>query len=972
MRKILVMALMAVALSLPSAYGQERHLTAPPLMTTPEPGGRVELESAAFDVDSAGGAMRTSIDMTFRNRGTRTLEGRLEFPLAPGQQVVGFALDVDGRMRDAVPVPKAKGRQVFESIERRGVDPGLLEQTAGESFRLRVFPFAPGGTRRVRIVLLETLDARGSASLPVHIARGLGEIPVQVRADAPVAVDGLLRDVALKRAGMATRLLLRPADVPPARPVRLRFAAAAGPRVQVQHHEDARYFVAEIPVAAAARPRTLPRRMGLVWDSSTSGRARAHDLELALLDAYFAKAGDVEVHLVRLRDRAEPAVRYVVRGGDWRELRRTLERSIYDGATATVDWRPDPAVGEYLLFGDGLFNYGDAPFPAFGPRQRLHAVSTTATADIARLRALTDARGGRTIVLRDAAGLDDARQALLLSPTLIEQVEGTGVADLVAESTTVEQGVVRIAGRIVDADARVSVVLADGRRLDVPLRGAREGDLAAPLWARYSIAQLGAEPARNRARIAAIGQRFSLVTPETSLLVLENLDDYVRYEIEPPADLRADYARLRGEIGKRRDAGMRERIDRVAEQWADRVAWWERAFPKDAPRKPAVTDGRTGGAVSAAAEDAAMAADAAAASAQRESRERAESPAALRAMAPPPAPAPVAAEANTLDTIVLTGSRIASDGFQAPERAATAAIVLQPWQSDSPSARRLREAAADDVYDIYLDERDAEPRGTAFFLDAADVLAEKGRTALALRVLSNLAELQLEDRHVLRVLAYRLMHAGRADLAIPVLRQVLAMAGEEPQSQRDLGLAHAAAGERQAAIDALYEVVRGDWDGRFPDIEITALAELNAIIATAPRPLDTQAIDARLLRALPLDLRAVLSWDSDASDMDLWVTDPNGEKAYYGNRLTYQGGRMSSDFTGGYGPEEFALRTAKKGRYRVEANFFGERQPLVTGATTLQLWLSTGFGTPRQKDRTVTLRLKQRSETVFVGEFEVE
>ena len=50
-----------------------------------------------------------------------------------------------------------------EAIERREVDPGLLEQTEGDFFRLRVYPFPPGGSRQVRIVLMEPLvrDAQG-------------------------------------------------------------------------------------------------------------------------------------------------------------------------------------------------------------------------------------------------------------------------------------------------------------------------------------------------------------------------------------------------------------------------------------------------------------------------------------------------------------------------------------------------------------------------------------------------------------------------------------------------------------------------------------------------------------------------------------------------------------------------------------------------------------------------------------------
>src|SRR5579859_3237380 len=73
----------------------------------------------------------------------------------------------------------------------------------------------------------------------------------------------------------------------------------------------------------------------------------------------------------------------------------------------------------------------------------------------------------------------------------------------------------------------------------------------------------------------------------------------------------------------------------------------------------------------------------------------------------------------------------------------------------------------------------------------------------------------------------------------------------------------------------------------------------------------------------------------------------------------------------GYGPEEFSLRRAKPGTYKVEANFYGHRQQVVAGATTLQVKLTTGFGAPGARERTVTLRLKGASEVVYVGDFEV-
>ncbi|HEU4535959.1 MAG TPA: DUF2135 domain-containing protein, partial [Polyangiaceae bacterium] len=238
-------------------------------------------------------------------------------------------------------------------------------------------------------------------------------------------------------------------------------------------------------------------------------------------------------------------------------------------------------------------------------------------------------------------------------------------------------------------------------------------------------------------------------------------------------------------------------------------------------------------------------------------------------------------------------------------------------------------------------------------------------------VLSNLAEMELENPAVLRILGYRLLQAGRPELARPVFEQVKTLRPEEPQSLRDLAQACAALGDRQAAVELLWQVVTGAWDDRFPEIELLALVELNALVATSPAPLDVRAVDPRLLRSLPLDLRVVLTWDADNADVDLWVTDPNGEKAYFANRLTAQGGRMSPDFRQGYGPEEFSLRAALPGAYTVEANFYGNQQQIVAGATTIQLQFVTGFGTPGAQERRVTLRLRETREVVTVGSFTV-
>ena len=61
----------------------------------------------------------------------------------------------------------------------------------------------------------------------------------------------------------------------------------------------------------------------------------------------------------------------------------------------------------------------------------------------------------------------------------------------------------------------------------------------------------------------------------------------------------------------------------------------------------------------------------------------------------------------------------------------------------------------------------------------------------------------------------------------------------------------------------------------------------------------------------------------------------------------------------------------KPGKYKVEVNFYGERQALLTGGTSLQVQLFRHYGSQRVQMTPVVIRLNQARETVLVGEFEV-
>jgi tetratricopeptide (TPR) repeat protein len=668
--------------------------------------------------------------------------------------------------------------------------------------------------------------------------------------------------------------------------------------------------------------------------------------------------GNGEVRLTRIRDTADAAQTFEIVDGNWRALRAALEATAYDGATNLGAFVADSGVDEYLLFSDGLANFGARPLAA--PRVRLYSVSAANRSDAALLTRIAEESGGRFIDLSADSAADAARK-LLYATTRVTAVTADGARDVVLRSPYPRQGRIEIAGQLTEASTRVRVSIAHpGAKpvtVELPVRaGAAPFMLVAPLWARFKIEALEAQYDLNRAEIRRLGQAFHLVTRDTSLIVLERVEDYARYEIAPPPELAGEYSRLNVAALQRRTADRAAHLENIVRRFQDKITWWNRDFPQGEPPSPQKAL-RPAESVSGLLQD----------RLDRNARDQ----------APPPASAPAAqadAQASRRqgereNKMLVAGKDKKEDGATAASMVAT--IQLKKWEPDAPYATRMRNAAGDDVYRVYLDERPGYLNSTAFFLDAADILFDKKQSALAVRVLTNLAEMDLENRHILRILGYRLLQAQAPKLAIPVFRKVLELSPEEPQSYRDLGLALAADRQYQPAIDTLYEVVAKPWHGRFPDVEIITLAELNAVIATSGVKLDVSRIDPRLIRNLPLDLRVVLTWDADNTDIDLWVTDPNGEKAFFGHQLTYQGGRMSLDFTGGYGPEEFSLKRAKPGKYKVEAQYFGDRRQAVTGPTTLQVKLATRFGSADQKEQSITLRLKGRQETVYVGEFEV-
>ncbi len=953
----------------------------------------IEIRSEVF-----GAYAWTRVEMRLFNPNHRQLEGELQFPLRDGQIVSGFALDINGKLRDAVSVPKARGQEIFEDIRRRQVDPALLESTAGNQYKLRVYPIPPSGERRVVLTLSERLALRegkavfrlplyfGATQMPVRadvLVKGARDASVQVRRSV-AGIERVSYSDAVRFHGTA-----RPRDA--SESLEIAVADLVRDRVAIASTHGKNYFVVETKFEDQAVRRLDPKHVALIWDAS--GSAREQKRALSVLEAFFRSLrSPTRVSLLVVRNRVSAVREFSVAPNDTSQLFAALRSEPFDGSS-NFDQLPIPKeVDLAILVSDGLATDGQREI-GYRHNAPLVALNTAAAADAPGLRRIAEASGG-SYVDASSGSTESAAAAMLRGGWGVVSIESTDAESLVTPSLAPQGGLLQVAGILRERSATVKVTLRH------PTRGERrivlnvgESELGnkdvslwpAQLWAQWRIAELSASPRLYAKQMERISSEHGLIGPNSSLIVLELASDYAQYELPAPPELRAEVDRLRVTQARSREQSQSAHIARMVAELESRQRWWERSFPKASPKAIAVSKAR--GAVGEQAAEATGTPRRAPGdhdSVRREfkpdDRQRplmqnnaVPPPAATAAPAPaaPPPPAapplPAAAPMERVSARASEPAKRIADASSAPT-----SIQLKAWSPDTPYLSRLRGARDGELYAVYLDEREGYRESSAFFLDVAAHFFERKQSDLALRILSNLAEMNLENRQLLRLYAYRLNEAKQFALAIPVFERISQLAPNEPQSWRDLALAHADNGAPQPAIDHLWTVVSRPWHVRFAGINMIALAELNAIVAHTKQTIDTSRIDRRLLRNMPLGLRVVMAWDTDDTDIDLWVIDPNGERSSYDNRLSYQGAAMSPDATGGYGPEEFALRDPKSGKYVIHAQFYGHRQQVVSNGTTVMVRVTAGFGTTQAKDEWMTLRLTKGQETLRIGEVEVK
>ena len=1060
-----------------SASGsQDQGLRAPSLVVT-DAGQLIPILVDSLDVNVVirGLLSETTMTMIFRNPHNRVLEGELVFPLPHGATVSGYGLDVGGQLVEGVVVEKHQARIVFEKEVRKEavIDPGLVEHVRGNSFRTRVYPIPARGSRTVMVRYVGELI--GSSTEPVYLLPLRFDHPVgqfDLKAEVvrgthkPVVTSDLSNfefskweDRWIAKTSMTSASLTRD----------LRVALPQTPNlvVSVEHDgpEDIVFAIHDQPQIPEQQTQSSkqPGRVHLWWDASMSHGPEERKVELEFLRRLLGHWNNLTLDITPFRDQPGEQRSFVIRDGETSEIELFLENLPYDGGTDLADITLNDTVNGkpydiQILVSDGIGTIGKVPGT---PKIPVFTLTAAGAADHTLLRHLADTSGGAHLNLSVMTN-EMALELVGLEPFSLLGVDYNPdeVTELYPGTRRPVTGRVHISGKLTTDEATVVLRYGYGNtevsRQEVRLRRSDASDtgLVPRFWAQQKVERMMVAAELDHDRLLALGRRYGIVTAETSLLVLETLEQHLEYGIEPPEsrpDLRNRWLAHQSRTQKLQDHREAPRIDHILALWKARTHWWRTDFSNWRKKRfffqSSVSSTHTTDADQSASENTSSSrlttqrageyvlridqpADHTVRMEEEKRREEllerrveAEAERSVRELAhiisretelravledsgeflqaDATSSADYAQSSNSVQTLrtlnLSTNLEVSSSlEFRAVDSATTGAaqITLKRWDPRTPYMANLKAAAESGrAYQVYLDQRAGFGNSPAYFLDCAVFLHEHNQPQLARRVLTSILELGLDEPDLLRVVAYRLIDVGDLDIATNLFEDVLEMRPEEPQSYRDLANVLAlrwensdwrSAHPQQAdqnisrAMALLHQVVFGRWDLRLQEIEIIALMELNRLMAMVDRLLPEKRkeilrpdLDPRLAGVLDVGLRIVLSWDTDLTDIDLWITEPTGNNVFYEKPHSAIGGRLSRDFTQGYGPEEYLLKQPIPGSYKIRAKYYGTRQRNLLGPVTVKAVIFTNWAHPDEERRELTLRLDRVRDIASIGEVRI-
>ncbi|HEX4960218.1 MAG TPA: VIT domain-containing protein [Thermoanaerobaculia bacterium] len=930
----------------------------------------------------------TELHLTFENPRDQRIEGRFRIALPPGAALSRFAMKIGGAWQEGEVVERQRARVVYEDYLHRRQDPALLEQEAGNEFSARVFPILPRERKEIIVSYSHAL-ARTSEPyvLPLQGLAEVGRLDVRVLLGDRPAEDaaasnlgGEVRDrrvvelhkhdwtpdrdfeIAQDRAGTAGRAGLRQANLAVMR---------VAPAVTAEPQEiSSLYVLVDSSASRALGYATQVRRVAEVIAGLREGAGRSTPLGVAAFDQevvpiFEGQAGGFgEAEVERLASRQPLGASDFERALSW--LGNRLGRN---GAR----------YRRVLLVTDGVATAGDtetralkAAVHALGAKgiERLDVLAVGGLRDEGVLRELTTgnlehdgqridgsaplAEIGRRLTLACRSGIKVAVEgAKWVWPDTLDGVQP-------GDETLV----------YADLPAKGDVRLTLGGKsvaLGGELGGA-ERPLLERAWAQARIERLvhlretasaGDDDLRRALghEIVEMSVKNRVLSPFTAMLVLESEWEYARFGLDQRSlaniltvgaggleVLARGRSESRGDLQAEAFKSERE-LDSLGYVAGERTTnatppapsiGQPEAIPDGVENGVGVPGGVEGGVPGGVAGGVVGGVVGG-------------TPGGVPGGVEAPRPVPPVEVPPASDQALRVGGERARRQAPAEDKERQVAPYSGRFAEVMEDLAVGRTAAARATAEAWQRK---EPGDVLALLALGEAWEATGDQAGAARAYGSLIDLFPSRADLRRLAGERLERLGDAGLALAIdtYQKAVHDRPDHPSGHRLLAWALLRAGRHEEAFAALERGLEQHYPGgRFAgvdrvlreDLGLLGAAWLHAEPGRRHEVLDDLAAHGSHLASEP-SLRFVLTWETDANDVDLHVFDHQGGHAYYQHKTLPSGGELFADVTTGYGPECFAVSTGSERTdddaepYRLKVHYYS-RGPMGFGMGTVQV-----------------------------------
>ncbi|KQT25751.1 hypothetical protein ASG22_03310 [Chryseobacterium sp. Leaf405] len=969
--------------------------------------GEVVLKKINIETKITGTISTNTVTMVFKNNSNRLRQGRVTFPLPEGVNVSGYALDINGKLRNAVPVEKEKAKEVYESIKKRNVDPGILEKVEGNNFRTIIYPIsANGGERTIQVTYnyeLKKTQNNYQYFLPLNYSEEIPEFSIKTtvfqNAISPQLQEKPDGSFDFVKNGNVWVAEIHKTKYKPTNNLRINFPQNEKSQSVLMQNasNNSSYFLASLDINSAERAKKLLNKIAIVWDNSLSGQKRDHSKEFMLLEEYFKSNKDLTVKAYFINNTFEDGKSFKISNGNWNELKEYLSQITYDGGTDFGQLKTIKE-DEILFFTDGISSFGDLKL---NWNQPVYTISSSNNVNFNQLKFISNKTSGEFLNLNENDPKKEVRK-LLYQPLKFLGIEQNSSLSEVYPSIkqTISQDFV-LTGIVSGKQTTVKANFGYGNEvtqtktlvLNASEQSVKDWDIS-KFWAQRKLNELEIFEKKNKEEIKDLSKQFGLVSNNMSLMVLENVADYVRYEINPPSELQAEFNQIVKSKMQQKDERVKDLMTNAETMTENLKKWWNKDFENNKVKKypePTYTRGysRTDTARVSDIQEVVVTEALgirrepnAIISSNRIMEEREVRDMSIRAMSS------------------KSEMSIASNNVVQALQSRVPGVRISGWTEDSDESININSGriltidvkssaeymklfssakTSEAIYGIYLKNRKDYQDLPQFYFDISQLLFKNNDKKAGLKVLSSIADLDLENEELYKLLAYKLKQAEVYDKELWASTKVLEWRPFDPQSYRDYALALEDNQQYQSALDNLYKVLTQSYTkelaNRDSGIEETIIMEINELISKYRNQLNLKNINPKIIADFPVNIRVVINWNKDDTDIDLWVIDPNKEQCMYSHKETAIGGRLSNDFTRGFGPEQFLLKKAIKGKYQIKTNFFGETQVGVAGPTAIMAEIYINYATGKQERKVVVFQNQKENsnrneEGILIGEFE--